>query len=129
MTRMVTRAELITLLEEWQAGRLSATEVQEWAEQRYVPGDFEVDDNEDSGSAAAEVLAQLDMLDINLITVDDIPHYLELLHSPHGTLPEALERFDAKQAVIDFKARQDALATTEPYAVTQRAPNAKPPKK
>ena len=128
MNHVVTRADLVAVLREWQAGRLSATEVHEWAEARYLPGDFEVDDEEESGSAAVEVLARLDMLDINLITVDDIPDYLELLQSPQGTLPESLERFEAKQAVIDFQARQVALATTEPYAVTQRAPNAKPPK-
>jgi hypothetical protein len=129
MNHVVTRADLVAVLREWQAGRVSATEVHDWAEALYSPGDFEVDDDEDSGSAASAVLARLDMLDINLITADDIPHYLELLHSPHGGLPEALKRFEAKQALIDFKARQDALATTEPYAATQRARNAKPPKK
>jgi hypothetical protein len=98
MSNVVTRAELVSVLREWQAGRLSATEVHEWAEARYLPGRFETDDDEDAGSAAVEVLARLDMLDINLITVDDIPHYLELLSSPPGTLPEALERFEAKQA-------------------------------
>ena len=126
MNRIVTRAELITLLKEWQAGHVSATEVHEWAEERFIPGDFEVDDDDDSGSAAVEVLARLDMLDINLITVEDIPDYLELLHSPKGALAEALKRFEAKRAAIDFPARQAALAATEPYAITHRAQNAKP---
>jgi hypothetical protein len=131
MNHTVTRAELITLLKEWQDGRISATEVHEWAEARYRPGDFEVDDGEDdaSGSAAVEVLARLDMLDINLITVEDIPHYLELLHSPKGCLAESLEKFEAKQAAIDFRARENALATTEPYAIMKRAQKAKPPNK
>ena len=79
MNRKVTRAELILLLKEWQADRLSAAEVHEWAEQRYLPADFEVDDDDASGSAAAEVLARLDMLDINLITVEDIPRLLGTL--------------------------------------------------
>jgi hypothetical protein len=121
MNHMVTRAELIALLKEWQAGRISATEVHEWAEARYVPGDFEVDDDDDSGSAATEVLAQLDLLDINLITAEDIPHYLELLHSPKGAFGEALRRFKAQQAVIDFHARRHALAATEPYGRAQNA--------
>jgi len=43
MNHLITRAELIALLKEWEDGRLSATEVHEWAEARYVPGDFEVD--------------------------------------------------------------------------------------
>lgn len=129
MNHTVTRAELIALLKEWQVGRVSAREVQEWAEARYLPGDFKVDDDDDSGSAAVEVLARLDMLDINLITVDDIPHYLELLHAPTGAFVEALKRFEAKQAAIDFRARQDALSATEPYAVTLRGQNAKPPEK
>jgi hypothetical protein len=127
MSHTVTRAELIVLLKEWRDGRISATEVHEWAEARYFPGDLEVDDEDadDSGSAAAEVLARLDALDINLITPEDIPHYLALLHSPKGALAEALEQFEAKQALIDFRARADALATTQPYAASQRASGAK----
>lgn len=78
-----SRGLLVAVLREWQAGRLSATGVHEWAKARYFPGHLEVDDEEESGSAAVEVLARLDMLDIDLIAVDDIPHYLEL-HSPHA---------------------------------------------
>ena len=123
MNRMVTRADLITILNGWQQGHLSAAEVHAWAEARYLPGDFDVDDEEDSGSAAVEVLSRLDMLHINLMTPEDIPHYLELLRAPTGAFAEALKRFEAQNATIDFRAREHALSTTEPYASIKVQPD------
>lgn len=119
MNRTVTRADLVSLLTRWQRGELSASEVHAWAEVRYLPGDTAFDDedeDEDYGSAAAEVLARLDMLDQHLILPEDVPLYLELLRSPRGELAAAMERFEAEHGQIDFGARVIALRCIAPYA-------------
>lgn len=70
----ITRAALKEVLERWRHKELSHCEVHEWAEARYAVSAFDSEDD-----VTNEVLAALDMLDVNVTTETDIPHLLEAL--------------------------------------------------
>ena len=88
-----TRAELDAQLERWRAGGIDAASLKRWVES--VPrGEDEV---------AREALAELDLLEVHLLTVDDVPALHALLAS--GDL-SAWRRY---RAAIDLDARSKRL--------------------
>jgi hypothetical protein len=74
--KMITKIDLENILTEWASGKVDATHVHSWAENRYA-----VDEYETESGSANEVLARLDMMDMNLTTVDDIPVLILALKS------------------------------------------------
>src|SRR5688572_10348010 len=110
MARLVSRGEIVDVLQRWQAGILTAEHVHAWANEAYVPGAMEFDDYEDDdNSVALEVLASLDMLDLNFTVVDDVPIYLEFLGTPKGRFAEGYRQFQQAMAAINVEERQAQL--------------------
>ncbi|MEZ5288276.1 MAG: hypothetical protein R2712_26440 [Vicinamibacterales bacterium] len=113
MAKLVSRADIATVLRHWQSRALTVAQVHHWAERLFVPGNVDFDDYEgdQEDSVANEVLATLDQLDVNLVVVDDIPIYLEFLGTPVGQFNEGYRRFQTALSSIDYKKRRAALAT------------------
>jgi len=76
MTTTITRADLREVLGRWQRQELSHTLVHEWATARYAVPGFTCDDE-----VTNEILAALDMLDMNLTTEAEVPYLLDALDS------------------------------------------------
>ena len=100
-----TRAEVRRVLFDWEAGRVSATEVHGWAEERYAVSNSEPED-----AVVNEVLARLDMLDVDLLVAADVPALKRLLESHPSRLPEALTEYEAYVGAVDVPRRQRELA-------------------
>jgi hypothetical protein len=115
--RTVTRSELLEKLDQWVAGKVSAEDVHSWAAVLHVTGNTEFDDWEGNRefSAAKEALAELYMLDINLITKDDAPLFVRFLNTPRGQFEAGDIPFIGGLQQIDLDARKEALKDTEPY--------------
>ena len=116
MKPMIGREDLIKILQHWRDGVLTAEQVHEWAEER--AGNVEVHDWEgpEPNSVTNEVLSALDMLNINLMLPEDIPHYLEFLHTPTGHFSEGYSKWQDALTQIDYHARKEFLRMTPLYA-------------
>jgi hypothetical protein len=111
MSKSVGRSEVRSVLADWQAGLRTSTEVHAWAETRFAVDDWECEDD-----IANEVLAQLDMLDMNLLTADDIPVLLSIFDLPAGEADRANEILSSYFAGVDLHKRKKALANDPLYA-------------
>ena len=103
---VVTAASVESRLRDWQAGRITAAQMHEWAENTYAVSFWEPESD-----AVNEVLAQLDTLDMNLVTPDDIPVLIAALRSDdfEGLIADHF-------ATVDFRTRRTQLAGVSPYA-------------
>jgi hypothetical protein len=102
---IVTRAEVGRMLVDWEAASVSAAEVHGWAERHYAVADRQPEDQ-----VVNEVLARLDMLDIDLIVAADVPALRRLLESMPARLPDALNEYEAYVDSIDLRRRRQELA-------------------
>ncbi len=116
MEPMIGREDLIKILQYWRDGVLTAEQVHEWAEKR--AGNVEVSDWEgvEPNSATNEVLWALDMLNINLMLPEDIPTYLEFLHTPPGHFSEGYHKWQDTLTQVDYRARKEFLRMIPLYA-------------
>jgi hypothetical protein len=118
MKRTVNREEIADVLRKWQSGSLSAKDVRDWANDLYSPGGVRFDDweGEKDNSVAGEVLSALSMLDMNLITAEDIPIYLEFLGTARGAFAEGFGHYEDALTGIDYHARRQELCNDPLYA-------------
>ena len=72
----ISQIDVESILRSWQTGTLTERQVHDWAEDRYA-----VDAYEPESDACNAVLAQLDCMNINLLTSEDIPVLLDALSS------------------------------------------------
>src|SRR6478672_6210615 len=103
----VVTADIVeSKLRQWQAGELSAAEVHDWAEKTYAVSSWEPESD-----AVNEVLAELDMLDMNLVMPDDIPALVAALRAKNyeSLLSEYFSR-------VDFETRKSQLSAVPLYA-------------
>jgi hypothetical protein len=96
----VSRDELHNILHKWQAGDLEPLEVLEWAEDHY---DLESLKDE----TVIEILTSLDSLHQNLITVEDVPVFLQMLDVPAERVAEALKLLERHTESVDWEARKE----------------------
>jgi hypothetical protein len=122
MTTPITRTDLRAVLESWQRTELTAAQVHDWAEERYAASAFEPEDD-----VANEVLAKLDMLDMNLTTVEDVPSFLAVLQSPPDEAERAITELYRYVESIDITAREHACAGDSLYAPFCRSNHREPP--
>jgi hypothetical protein len=120
-TQILMRRELAGILRQWADGELSAEQVHEWASSRdmnFANDEIDMDDWEGEGpdSVAHEVLVALDMLDMNLMLVEDIPIYLEFLNTPIDHFNEGYRKWNTALESIDYKVRQQSLKEIPLYA-------------
>ena len=111
MTAVLTRNDLRTVLEKWQSGKMTPGEVHEWAEARYAVHGWECEDD-----VANEVLAALDVLDMNLLVRDDVPVLQAMLDLPPGQATRAAELLDAHFEQVSLDSRRKSLANEPTYA-------------
>ena len=104
MATVINRDDLRSILRDWIAGRLSSTQVHEWAEARYATHTFEAEDD-----VVNVVLSDLDMLDLNLRTAEDAPILLQALDYSDSQLEEACALLDRHTGSIDLDARKRML--------------------
>jgi len=111
MAEVVTRQEIIDLLNSWRAGKRDAQSVYDWANERYATERWNTEDD-----IVNEVLSELDILDINLTTTDDIPVFLEVLALPPGQVYEATCRLKAHASTFSLEARKQQCRKDPFYA-------------
>jgi hypothetical protein len=96
----VTRKELKNILLDWQAGALGPLEVLEWAEEHSCPESL-------GDKVVAEILNNLDVLHLNLITVEDIPAFLRALGTSPEKAHEGLDILKKHDDSVDWEARKE----------------------
>jgi hypothetical protein len=115
-TRILKRDELAQKLKDWQAGRVSSEELLRWADGLYPSDDVDYEDWEGDDSVTNEVLAALDMLDMNLALPEDAPIYLDFLSTPVGQFQVGYARYKQALERIDYSTRRTSLRSVPPYA-------------
>ena len=103
---IVTATEVDAKLSEWQSGTVTAAEVHQWAVPRYATHKWEPESD-----SVNEVLAALDMLDVNLTTIEDVPALKKALRSE-----SAADILKVHFQTIDFAIRNRQLAADPLYA-------------
>ncbi len=108
----VSRQDIIDLLESWQRGDISASDVYDWAENHYWPGHLECEDweGEDDNSVTVAVLSSLDLLPMNLMLQEDIPIYLEFLKTPAGEFKRGYTKWRNSIDSINYEKRKMDLS-------------------
>ena len=71
---LVSRDDLRNVLAQWQHGDLSHSQVYDWSTEH-----FGLEQMDGGDSVVNEILAHLDIMDVNLTTPDDVPVFLAML--------------------------------------------------
>ena len=114
--RILKREDLARVLTDWQSGRMSSAEVLSWADALYPSSDVDYEDWEGDDSVTNEILAALDMLDMNLALPEDAPIYMEFLSTPIGQLASGHAMFQHRLDQIDYDSRRKSLRHVFPYS-------------
>ena len=101
----VTCADIEAKLRAWAAGHIEAPALHEWAEYHHSSK------WERENDSVNEVLGHLDMLDMNLVTQEDIPTLLLALRAR-----DAAAILEAHAKSIDFGVRKKQLRKSPFYA-------------
>ncbi|RMD85738.1 MAG: hypothetical protein D6815_01200 [Candidatus Dadabacteria bacterium] len=120
---VITRNEIRSILLSWKRGEMSSAEVHDWGEQRYAVDGFEPEDE-----IVNEILSNLDILDINLVTPEDIPDFLRMLDYPRGQEAEALAFLDKRGESFDLQDRMRHYADDPFYGRFCNPPPTERPK-
>ena len=116
--REIERGELQALVESWQGGALSEREVHERAETMLDEvGELPHYPESDPRSIAAEVLLQLDVLNHQLITKEDIPAIKAFLETRPGQESSAWAEWRSYWMQLDLESRRQELESN-PYYCT-----------
>jgi hypothetical protein len=96
---------------------MTAHELHEWAEGNYLNDGVQYEDWDEieEHSVTNEVLAELDMMDMNLMTTEDVPAYLDFLETPPALFEEGYKRLQQCLEQIDIKKRAAALSADPFY--------------
>ena len=121
--KIVTRTQLLDKLNQWAAGTLSSVDMHAWAANLHASGVADFDDWEGDHrfSVSKEVVEELYMLDMNLLTSGDVPFFVSFLNTPRDQFEKGYIDFVSHLHQIDHKKRQDALKAIEPYVKYCRA--------
>jgi len=110
----IIEQRVVWLLDGWKRGLISAEDVHHHAEK--WTADERIASELNENSAAAEILSQLDILNQQLITSEDIPEMLEFIGESKKNASEARNRWEKYWSQIDFSKRQQTLAEDVFYA-------------
>ena len=116
MSLTISRQDLIQLLERWAHKELNAAAVSAWVAARWPRPDVSFSDREGELSVAREVLDELDLLMVHLLTEEDVPALLELLAAPPDAGAAAVEHFRRYRAAIDRPTRSRKLRKDPLYS-------------
>lgn len=115
-TRILKRDELAQMLKDWHTGRVATESLLQWADALYPSDDIDYEDWEGDDSVTNEVLAALDMLDMNLALPEDAPVYLEFLSTAAGQFQAGYDRYKRALDQIDYTSRRTSLKNVALYA-------------
>jgi len=117
MKMIISRKDLKEKLLQLQEGRITALELNDWAGGNYLNDEIDYEDWDEAGedSVTNEVLAALDMMDMNLMTPEDVPAYLDFLETPPAAFEEGYKKLQQYLNRIDIKKRAAALVTDPFY--------------
>ena len=104
--RAVSREEVVALLRRWQSGDATAADVKSFAEAaagRDAPRD----------EVLHEVLAELDILEVHLLTPDDVPALVTFLSRAH--FAAGLAEWTRHRNAIDLDLRSKRLKKLDFY--------------
>ena len=116
--RILKREDLAQKLRDWGAGRISSEDLCRWADGLYFSDDvhLQYEDGDGELSTTNEVLAALDMLNMNLALPEDAPIYLEFLSTPPGHFEEGHSKYIQSLERIDYEERRARLKDVPFYA-------------
>tara|TARA_R110002049_G_scaffold2743_4_gene21072 strand:+ start:7978 stop:8307 length:330 start_codon:yes stop_codon:yes gene_type:complete len=103
--KVITATKIESMLNKWSAGEIDASQIHEWAENRYMTDKYDAESDR-----VNEVLAKLDMLNMNLVTKEDIPTLLAVLKSD-----DYLAVLDDYFNKVDIEKRKKELCNIELY--------------
>lgn len=109
------RKTLLELLDKWAAGALSEKEMHESAESLWEERDWPDLSPEDEGSVVVEALCQLDMLNAQWITKNDIPVIRKFLNTPPGQTSTAWVEWSRYWDNMDMERRRAEIADNAYY--------------
>ena len=112
----LSRSSLRALLQRWAANEITAVDVHERAEALWESQTWPPYSHDDDRSIAVEVLSQLDIIDHQLITVDDVPAIVRFLDTPPGRALEGWVQWVKYWEGVDMKRRMLDLAANPFYA-------------
>jgi hypothetical protein len=115
-THILKREEVAQKLRDWHAGRLPSEDLLHWADRLYPSDDVDYEDWEGDDSVTNEVLAALDMLDMNLALPEDAAIYLDFLSTPAGQFQAGYARYREALEKIDHTTRRRTLKNVPLYA-------------
>jgi hypothetical protein len=107
---------LVGLLSSWIAGDLNEREVHEAAEELLAEIGWQQFRRSDPRSATMEVLAQLDVLNQQLIISEDAPVMIEFMRGAATDADRAWRTWESYWASIDLEKRRADLAGNAYYA-------------
>ena len=104
--RPVGSADVDEALLHWQDRRWNASQLKAWVETVRAPGSDGNGDG-DGDAIVKEVLAEVDLLEVSLLTRDDVPALQAFLHA--ASLADATREWTLYKSRIDLDARSKAL--------------------
>lgn len=114
----ITREQVRCKLRDWRDGKMSAQEIFEWAGSLYLNTEYEYEDREgnESNSVTNEVLAALDMVNVNLNIPEDAEIFLAFLSTPLGQFESGYALLQRRLDSIDYDLRRKTLRDNPLYA-------------
>ncbi|NUM73150.1 hypothetical protein HUU40_02200 [candidate division KSB1 bacterium] len=112
----ITRTTVIELLSDWQAGKIDEKGVHEKAEQLLEQLNWPEYTQEDHRSIVVEILMQLEILNHQLITRDDIPAMMAFLQTSSGQQLQGWKDWRAYWDSLDIKKRKETLRSNPYYS-------------
>lgn len=102
------RESIKQVLERWRCGDTTARDVQDEAEDLWESAEWPEYAETDDESIVAEVIMQLDGLDVGWITTDDIPAFMDFLNTAPGNSLDGWRRWRHYWDGIEFESRRPA---------------------
>ena len=109
------RRPICDILERWHRADMDAASVHRWAEAWWAENTHPEYPRSDPRSISDEVLMQLDMLNHQWITTEDIPAMLRFLQTPLGQELVGWNEWTEYWNSIDYDQRRLELADVPPY--------------
>ena len=112
---IITREYLISLLDAWQQNTITTIDFFETIEKLFPIGELIFLDWEDNKSVTHEVIAYLNLLDIDFITQEDIDPCKEFLFTPIGCFDQGYSKWNKYKLSINYAERFEKLKGQPPY--------------
>jgi len=113
--KKISRKLLLDLVSQWETGALSEIEVHEKAEELWEQNEWPQLGEGNPHSIEIEVLSQLEILNHQLITTEDIPAIVNFLRTPSGQEKNGWEAWRQYWENIDLEARKRTLKDNPYY--------------